>query len=117
MPGAGYGHSTTVQTELVLPQPRTVLMAWTFSSSSSAMAFSLLTFSVSTPTTWISLSASSFFCFSSASWIASVAFRSSTWMGEDGRWWDAYQALPASQQQLGMARIPTHCDHPVWGKL
>lgn len=45
----------------------TSLMISTLASSSSAMAFSLLTFSVSTPTTWISLSAFSFFCLSSAS--------------------------------------------------
>lgn len=48
-------------------RPRTLLMTSTLASSSSAMAFSLLTFSVSTPTTWISLSAFSFFCLSSAS--------------------------------------------------
>ena len=38
-----------------------------------------LTFSVSAPTTWISLFASSFLTASSCSWAASLALRSSTW--------------------------------------
>lgn len=58
----------------------TSALIWiTFFSSSSAVTFSFVTFSVSAPTIWISLLASSFLMANSTSWAASLAFRSSTW--------------------------------------
>ena len=55
------------------------LMTCTFFSSSSATAFSLDTFSVSAPTTVMSLLAASFFWANSTSWDASLDFKSSTY--------------------------------------